>query len=60
MNDGWTGEDSYLEDPLVINLVEDCAVDLVRFQGHPVEDGHPELCLDGFLDLNSLKGKQKS
>lgn len=42
----------YLQYPLIIDLIEDGAVDLVRFQGDPVEDGHAELCLDGLLDLN--------
>lgn len=44
---------AYLEYPLVVDLVEHGPVDLVRLQGHPVKDGHPELGLDGFLDLNS-------
>lgn len=43
----------YLEDALVVDLVEDGAVDLVGLQGHPVEDGHAELGLDGLLDLHS-------
>lgn len=46
-------EDSYLEYPLIINLIEDSPVDLIGFQGYPVKDRHTELCLDGFLDLNS-------
>lgn len=43
----------YLEDTLVVDLVEDGAVDLVGLQGHPVEHGHAELGLDGLLDLHS-------
>lgn len=43
----------YLEDALVVDLVEHRAVDLVGFQRHPVEDGHAELGLDGLLDLHS-------
>lgn len=48
--------DSYLEYPLIINLIEDSPVDLVWFKGYPVEDRHTELCLDRFLDLNSYTG----
>lgn len=48
---------AHLEYPLVIDLVEDGPVDLVGFQGHPVEDGHAELGFDGFLDLNGWTGQ---
>ena len=51
--------DSYLEYPLVIDLIEDRPVDLVWFQGDPVKDGHTELCLDGFLDLNRCTGNRR-
>lgn len=42
----------YLQDALVVNLIEDGAVDLVGFKGNPVEHRHPELSLDGLLNLN--------
>lgn len=59
-NDGYSRArgDSYLEYPLVIDLIEDSPVDLVWFEGYPVEDGHTELCLDRFLDLNSYTGQR--
>lgn len=46
-------EQGHLEDALVVDLVEDGAVDLVGLQGHPVEHRHAELGLDGLLDLHS-------
>lgn len=49
-------EKTHLQDPLIVNLVEDGAVDLVWFERYPVEDGHPELCLDWLLDFNSYVG----
>lgn len=55
-----TATDSYLQYPLVVDLVKDGPVDLVGFQGYPVEDGHTELSLDWFLDLNSWTGTQRS
>ena len=42
----------YLQDPLVVDLVEDRAVDLVGFEGDPVEHWQTELGLDGLLDLH--------
>lgn len=51
--------DSYLEYPLIVNLIEDSPVDLVWFKGYPVEDRHTKLCLDGFLDLNSYTGHKQ-
>ena len=42
----------YLEDLLVVQVVEHGAVDLAGLQGHPVEDRHPELGLDRLLDLH--------
>ena len=50
---------SYLKYPLIIDLIEDGPIDLVWFKGHPVEDGHTELCLDGFLDLDSYTGQSQ-
>lgn len=47
------GQGWHLEDALVVDLVEDGAVDLVGLQRHPVEHGHAELGLDGLLDLHS-------
>lgn len=52
--------DAHLQDPLVVDLVEDGAVDLVGLQRHPVEDGHPELCLDWLLDFNGCVGRKDS
>lgn len=51
---------AHLQDPLVVDFVEDGAVDLVGLERHPVEDGHPELCLDWLLDFNSYVGRKKS
>ena len=42
----------YLEDLLIVQVVEHGAVDLAGLQGHPVEDRHPELGLDRLLDLH--------
>lgn len=44
---------SYLQDPFVIYLVEDRPVDLVGFEGDPVEHRHAELGLDRLLDFHS-------
>lgn len=48
---------SHLQDSLVVDVVKDSPVDLVWFEGNPVEDGHSEFCLDGFLDLYSWEEK---
>lgn len=44
---------SYLQDPFVIYFVEDCPIDLVGFEGDPVEHWHAELGLDRLLDFHS-------
>lgn len=46
---------SYLQDPFVIYFVEDCPIDLVGFEGDPVEHRHAELGLDRLLDFHSYK-----
>jgi len=48
-----TEQHSYLQDPLVIYFVEDRPVDLVGFEGDPVEHRHAELGLDRLLDFHS-------
>jgi len=44
---------SYLQDPFVVYFVEDRPVDLVGFEGDPVEHWHAELGLDWLLDFHS-------
>lgn len=45
--------DRYLQDPLIIDLIEDSAVDLIGLQGNPVEHWHSELRLDWLLNFHS-------
>lgn len=42
----------YLQNPFIINLIKDSAIDLIRFQSHPVKDRHPELSLDWLFNLH--------
>ena len=42
----------YPQDGLVINVIEDCPVDLTRLQGDPVQHWQPELGLDRLLYLH--------
>lgn len=42
----------YLQDGLIINVIEDGPVDLTWLQGNPVQHWHPELGLDWFLYLH--------
>lgn len=50
--------DKHLQDPFIINLIEDSAIDLIGFQSHPVEHWHPELGLDWLLNLHSWEKKK--
>lgn len=43
----------YLQHALIVNLVEDCAVDLIGLQSRPVKYRQAELGLDGLLDSDS-------
>lgn len=51
----WT----HLQHSLIIDLVEDGAVDLVGFQCCPVEDGQTELRLYGLLDADGYESTMK-
>lgn len=44
---------AHLQNLLIVELCEDGACNLIGFQGHPVQEWHPELSLDGFLGLHS-------
>lgn len=45
----------YLKYTFVINLIEDCAVDLIGLQGRPVKHRQAELGLDGLLNSDCCK-----
>lgn len=45
-------QSSYLQYPLIINLVEDGAIDLVGLQCHPVKYRHAELGFDWLLNFH--------
>lgn len=42
----------YLQDCLIVDVVEDSPVDLTWLQGNPVQHRHPKLGLDWLLDLH--------
>lgn len=47
------GNVSYLQHTLIINFIEDRAIDLIGLQGCPVKHRQAELGLDWLLDSNS-------
>lgn len=49
------GDVTHLQHSLIIDLIEDGAVDLIGLQRRPVEHRQAELGLDGLLDSNSCE-----
>lgn len=49
------GDSTHLQHSLIIDLVEDSAVDLIGLQRRPVEHGQAEFGLDGLLDSDSCE-----
>lgn len=50
---------SYLENGLIVHVVENSPVDLTGLQGDPVQHRHPELGLDRLLYLHRCQEKRE-
>lgn len=50
----------YLKDGLIVNVIEDCSIDLTWLQGDPVQHRHPKLSLDRLLYLHGCTAGRKT
>lgn len=48
----------YLQNPFIVNLVKDSAIDLIRFQSNPVKYRHPKLGLDWLFNFHRWNRKK--
>lgn len=47
----------YLQDPLVVDFIEDSSVNLIGFQSHPIKHWHSELGFDWLFNFDGCKDR---
>lgn len=55
----YNSADKYLQDPLIVDFIEDSAVDLIWFQSHPIEHWHAELGFDWLFNFHGCQGRKE-